>query len=290
MTQLPPGIIFNIQRFSIHDGPGIRTTVFLKGCPLNCWWCHNPESQAVSLHLNLWADRCINCGECIRVCANKDHCILCGKCVESCPAAARELIGKQVSVTEVLREIKKDLIFFDESGGGVTFSGGEPLMQPVFLENLLEECRREHIHTAVDTSGFAPWETVLKISRYTDLFLYDLKHINDLDHQRYTGVSNALILANLKKLSMLKKRIIVRIPLIPGINDAEGIIRQMGEFIAGLKIKEVNVLPYHDTARDKYTRLAKVYKLADTALLSEKKINQAVEILEKKGLKVKKGG
>ena len=211
------GTIFNIQRYSIHDGPGIRTTVFLKGCPLSCWWCHNPESQKYGVQLVLWKERCIGCGGCNSVCPegaisgggfppviDSEKCSGCGLCAEECPAVALEMVGKTVSSDYVMKEIEKDLIFYDQSGGGVTFSGGEPLMQPEFLAELLEKCKARDIHTAVDTCGYANWE-VLSIAGLTDLFLYDIKHMDDLVHTRTVGVSNRIILENLAKLARVHK-------------------------------------------------------------------------------------
>jgi len=293
------GTVFNIQRYSIHDGPGIRTTVFLKGCPLNCWWCQNPESQLSGQEIVFWEDRCIGCGACSTICPSgaiqikngipvteKEKCILCGKCIEKCPALAREMIGKKITAEEVIKEIEKDVIFYEESGGGVTFSGGEPLEQPEFLEELLNACQKKKIHTAVDTSGYVSWEILNKISSKVDLFLYDLKIMDSKRHKKYTGVSNELILENLKKLSSVHNNIFVRFPVIPGINDDYQNIKEMGEFLSFLKVTQVNLLPYHYIGVDKYRRLGRTYKLATTQPPSEEKLSEISAILRKFNLKV----
>ena len=298
------GIIFNIQRYSIHDGPGIRTTVFLKGCPLNCWWCQNPESQLSGQEMLFWGVRCIGCGACSTICPSnaiqikngipvteKEKCILCGKCTEKCPALAREMIGKKLTTEEVTKEIEKDLVFYEESGGGVTFSGGEPLGQSEFLEGLLNSCREKKIHTAVDTSGYISWGILKKIIPKVDLFLYDLKIMDNERHKKYTGISNEIILENLKKLSSVHHNIFVRFPLIPGINDDYQNIKETGEFLSSLKISQVNILPYHYIGIDKYRRLGRTYHLAATQKPpSEEKLSEVSAILSKFNLNVKLRG
>jgi len=294
------GTVFNIQRYSIHDGPGIRTTVFLKGCPLNCWWCQNPESQLTEQETVFREDRCIGCGACSTICPSnaiqikngipvteKEKCILCGKCIEKCPALAREMIGKKMTAEEVLKEIEKDLVFYEESGGGVTFSGGEPLGQSEFFEGLLNGCREKKIHTAVDTSGYISWGILNKISPKVDLFLYDLKLMDNERHKKYTGLSNEIILENLKKLSSVHHNILVRFPVIPGINDDCQNLRETGEFLSSLKITQVNLLPYHYIGVDKYRRLGRTYKLVTTQPPSEEKLSEISGILKKFNLSVK---
>jgi len=300
---LADGIVFNIQRYSIHDGPGIRTTVFLKGCPLSCWWCQNPESQLSGQEMIFWGDRCIGCGACSTICPSdaiqikngiplteKEKCILCGKCIEKCPALAREMIGEKLTIEEVIKEIEKDLVFYEESGGGVTFSGGEPLGQSEFLEGLLNGCREKKIHTAVDTSGYISWEILNKINSKVDLFLYDLKIMDNERHKKYTGISNEIILENLKKLSSVHHNISVRFPVIPGINDDYQNIRETGEFLSPLKITQVNLLPYHYIGIDKYRRLGRTYKLVTTQPPSEEKLSEVSTILRKFDLNVKLRG
>ena len=297
------GIIFNIQRYSIHDGPGIRTTVFLKGCPLNCWWCQNPESQLSGQEMLFWGVRCIGCGACSTICPSnaiqikngipvteKEKCILCGKCTEKCPALAREMIGKKLTTEEVTKEIEKDLVFYEESGGGVTFSGGEPLGQSEFLDSLLICCQKKKIHTAVDTSGYISWEILNKIHSKVDLFLYDLKIMDSGRHKKHTGVFNELILENLKKLSLVHRNIFIRFPVIPGINDDSKNIKEMGVFLSSLNIAQVNLLPYHYMGIDKYRRLGRTYHLAATQPPSEERLSEISGILRKFNLNVRLRG
>jgi pyruvate formate lyase activating enzyme len=297
------GTVFNIQRYSIHDGPGIRTTVFLKGCPLNCWWCQNPESQLSGQEMVFWEDRCIGCGACSLNCpsgairmenkkpvTDKNKCNLCGECSRICPAQAREMIGKKLSVEEIIKEVEKDLVFYEESDGGVTFSGGEPLKQSEFLKSLLICCQKKKIHTAVDTSGYISWGILNKISPKVDLFLYDLKLMDNERHKKYTGVSNELILENLKKLSSVHNNVLVRFPVIPGINDDYQNIKEIGKFLSSLKIAQVNILPYHYIGIDKYRRLGRTYKLATTQPPSKEKLSEVSVILGKFNLNVKLRG
>jgi len=297
------GIIFDIKRFSVHDGPGIRTTIFFKGCPLSCWWCHNPESQSVRPELMLWPDRCIGCETCVKVCPNgavsvvdnviltdRNKCVVCGVCVDNCPATAREIVGREVSVEELLEEIEKDQTFYDESGGGVTVSGGEPFLQWEFLEELLQACTDREIHTAVDTSGYVDADVIARVSAVVDLFLYDLKLMDAERHRYYTGVSNEVILSNLKMLNSLGKRIFVRFPVVPGINDGEDNVRKMAEFVSTLNsVEEVDVLPYHKGGEQKARRIGKRY-LYSGEQPSEEAVNGIVNLLQEYGLKVKIGG
>jgi pyruvate formate lyase activating enzyme len=306
------GMVFDIRRFSTHDGPGIRTTVFFKGCPLSCWWCHNPESQARGPEMIFRAHRCIRCQACLQVCAqgaiswngdsaatDPDKCSVCGACVQACYAEAREVVGREMTVGQVLAEIEKDIAFYDESGGGVTFSGGEPLLQPDFLLALLRSCKERGIHTAVDTSGFASWETLDSIREHVDLFLYDLKLMDDAGHRRFTGVSNQPILRNLHMLAARGHNVFLRLPIIPAVNDADESIRQIGAFVAGLphlaspgsvKPARVDILPYHHAAVEKCHRLGKTYGMPDTRPPSDERMAQIARILEGFGLRVKIGG
>jgi len=296
------GLIFDIKRYAIHDGPGIRTTVFFKGCPLSCWWCHNPEGKSFSLELMIWPDRCIGCQTCVEVCPNsavlvvngsivtdRDRCKVCGTCAEKCPANAREIVGKRISVDELIKEIRKDVLFYEESGGGVTVSGGEPLAQPEFLHEFLRACKKEDIHIALDTSGYAETGVLLKISKNVDLFLYDLKIMDDKKHKLYTGVSNELILKNLRELSLLGKKVFVRFPLIPGVNDDEENLHAAGKFISGLRnVEEIDILPYHKLGVEKAKRLGKKVKTFDKP--SNETLERAIKKLKSFGLKVKEGG
>lgn len=298
------GIVFDIKKFSIHDGPGIRTTVFLKGCPLSCWWCHNPESQGFGLEMMFHAKRCIQCGTCETLCAqgaiscsngqvttDAAQCTLCGDCIESCYTEARQIVGREMTMAQVMAEIERDVAFYDESGGGVTFSGGEPLLQPDFLLALLQACKKQEIHTAVDTCGFVAWHTLNRVRKYVDLFLYDLKLVDGARHQEFTGVSNELILKNLRMLSREGHNIIMRVPIVPGINDDDENIRQTGAFAAAsLGLDRVDVLPYHRAALDKYNRLKKAYELAEIRPPSDERMAEIARILGGFGLQVKIGG
>jgi pyruvate formate lyase activating enzyme len=298
------GTIFDIKKFSIHDGPGIRTTVFFKGCPLVCLWCHNPESQARAPELVVRETRCIRCGACQAACtqgaisSNGDEpvtdaelCTLCGDCVHVCYAEAREIVGRDMTVAQVMAEIERDIPFYDQTGGGVTFSGGEPLLQPDFLLALLQACKDREIHTALDTCGFAAWRTLEAVRGYVDLFLYDLKLMDPARHRRFTGASNEPILDNLQKLSALEHAIVLRVPVIPGINDDDENIRQLGAFAAVLPhLDRVDILPYHRIGTDKYHRLNKAYSLPDLRSPSENKMTEIGRTIATFGLSVKIGG
>lgn len=288
------GTIFDIRKYSVHDGPGIRTTVFLKGCPLDCWWCHNPESQALRPEPMLRPNLCIACDTCITVCAagaiarsesggltwQRDECSSCGECADACLAGAREMAGRAYSVPEVLAEVERDRLFYEESGGGVTFSGGEPLLQWRFLAELLRACRRCELHTAVDTSGFASWEVFEHILPSTDLLLFDLKHTDPELHRRYTGVPLEPILENLRRLAERGVLVWLRVPLVPGLNDAESNLHRVGELAAALpNIRRVNLLPYHGTAEGKYARLGRPYRLPDTPAPSPAQLEQLAGLL-----------
>ena len=278
------GLVFNIQRYSLHDGPGIRTTVFLKGCPLACWWCHNPEGMSPDPEVVVAEGRCTACGRCREACPEKNAgkwwdshhsahptvcagtpaapptCVRCGACVEACPTQARQLLGRRMTVDEVVAEIEKDQLFYDDSGGGVTFSGGEPFAQTPFLLELLEACRRREIHTAVDTTGYVGQDALLAAARWTNLFLYDIKVLDDARHRRYTGVSNATILDNLQVLGRTHGNVWVRVPIVPGINDAPGDLEATVRFAAAVPgVKQVNLLVYHHTGAYKFARLGKPY-------------------------------
>lgn len=298
------GNIFNIQKFSIHDGPGIRTTVFFKGCPMLCWWCHNPESRSMKPQLVVYGGRCIGCGKCVAVCeagaitagdrviaCHPDLCTDCGKCADVCYSGAREIAGRSATVEAVMSEIEKDMVFYEESEGGATFSGGEPLMQPEFLYDLLQQCHMKGIHTVVDTCGYSSSEVMEKISANTDLFMYDLKLVDDGKHIKYTGVSNKIILDNLKLLDRLEKPVAIRVPLIPGINDSDEDIKALSEVVKQLgNVVKVYVLPYHSIAAEKYRRLNMEYLLKDVAEPSELKIQETAERFKACGVNIKIGG
>jgi len=298
------GMILNIMRYSIHDGPGIRTTVFMKGCPLLCKWCHNPEALSGQVEMIYRKERCIRCGNCAVACPRQavsevdgnvitewGKCTRCGSCIEACYAEARELIGREMTIEDLMEKIFRDIAFYDESGGGVTFSGGEPLAQFEYLEEALRACREKSIHTAVDTTGYASPEILQRVAAFTDIFLYDLKSMDEAVHKEFTGVSNELILSNLKMLSDSGKEIILRYPLIPGVNDSEENIRKTGEFIRSLGIvKRMQLLPYHATGAEKYARLRMNYEMKDTAPCPEDAVSRIAEEMRRFGLTVTIGG
>jgi pyruvate formate lyase activating enzyme len=292
------GLIFDIQRFSVHDGPGIRTTVFFKGCPLRCRWCHNPEGLLPERELMLYEARCRRCGACVRACrvgaailsegqirTQAHRCLVCGACVEACPSGVRQLVGWEACVDEVVDEIVRDRVFYEESGGGATFSGGEPLAQEGFLTALLERCKGHGIQTALDTCGHAPWAVLDRIRGMVDLFLYDLKLLDNERHRDFTGQSNELILSNLKRLSGLGHEIILRLPLVPNVNDDGENIRAIGRFAASLPLLGgLDVLRYHHAGVEKYGRLHKDYGLAETPRVSHQHLAEIVALLEGLGL------
>lgn len=265
---LSSGMVFQFKRYSIHDGPGIRTTVFLKGCPLLCAWCHNPESRSTEPQLAVYPSRCIGCGICAEVCpegavdpvdpsaAKRKKCTVCGICTESCPAAAREIIGRRISSGEVIDAIGKDIPFYEESDGGVTFSGGEPLLQFPFLEELLQLCRRMSIHTIVDTSCHAPSDVFMRAAEYADLLLCDIKLVDENDMIRYTGISGRLIMNNIRLLSERGDDFILRLPVVPGITDTEKNLAGVRDFILSLRtVPPLELLPYHSAWKEKCRRL-----------------------------------
>jgi pyruvate formate lyase activating enzyme len=295
------GTVFDIKKYAIHDGPGIRTTVFLQGCPLSCWWCHNPESQSLGPVLLYRANRCVLCETCLASCSqnaisisgsvitDRAKCDVCGKCAEVCYHGARQVSGREMTVAEVMAEVERDTPFYDQSGGGVTFSGGEPLGQRLFLAELLRECKMREIHTVVDTSGFAAWDVFDGIRKNVDLFLYDLKIIDDDRHKHFTGVSNVIILRNLQRLAQCGAQLEIRIPLIPGINDDLDNLRQSAAFIAELpgNIIEVDLMAYHDIAEAKYQSLGMDYQLSGTLPPSEDTMLEVTQYFKDLGLNVK---
>lgn len=298
------GRIFNLQRCSVHDGPGIRTTVFLQGCPLHCTWCHNPEGIESAPSMMISAGLCIACDGCRSVCPiesdgaapagqpwDRASCIACSSCVEACPTGARELSGTDSEVSSLVDEVEKDRPFFEASGGGVTFSGGEPLSQPKFLEAAISECKERGIHVAVDTCGFAPPETVLRIGSLADLVLYDLKHMDPVAHREHTGVENGVILENLRLLSASGAEVWIRIPLIPGFNDDQENIAATGELAAALPRRHpVFVLPYHGIAEGKSQRLGEGDPFFQYQTPDRQTLDAVKERLEGFGLEVTTGG
>lgn len=270
-------VIFNIQRFSIHDGPGIRTTVFLKGCSLNCFWCHNPEGIHTKPEVLFYSDRCIYCGECLSKCEhsahtinnntheyNRDLCVVCGDCIQFCYSDALELTGKTITAEDVFEEILKDKDYYASSGGGVTLSGGEPMLHSAFSISILKKCKAENIHTAIETSGNCRWSQIEEALPYTDLIMMDIKHLDTDKHKSATGVHNGLILENAERISEVNIPVIFRIPVIPTVNDAEEEIAAISGFVSGLQQKRKNkfgkdsaflrlqLLKFHRLAGDKY--------------------------------------
>ena len=261
-------IFFDIQRNSFVDGPGIRTTVFFKGCNLKCAWCHNPESQSAKPQMMFYKDKCTGCGKCKSVCPyHLEQCELCGKCTLYCPVDARKVCGKEHTVDEVLKEVLKDKAFYETSGGGVTFSGGECMLQIDFLVEILKKCKENGIHTAVDTAGHIPFESFEKILPYTDLFLYDIKIFDSQKHKQYVGVGNELILENLKKLFERKAKLWIRIPIIPDVNDSIEEIQKIKDFLKTIGTPEkIELLPYHAMGENKYRAIGKepqIFKTPD---------------------------
>ena len=282
--------IINIQKFSVHDGDGIRTTIFFKGCMLNCWWCHNPESQSFTPELLYNAERCTGCTRCMEVCpqhgirmvngqflADRSKCDACGTCADACLNNAREVCGRTYTIKELIREIEKDQMFYEESGGGVTLSGGESMLQdPEYMEQLCRQLHRKGFNIAVDTCGFAPWSTYERVLPYVDTFLYDVKLIEPERHKKYMGQDNALILENLKKLSAAGANINLRIPLITPVNTSDQDIQDIISFLKenDIRIVKTNLLPYHNTGNHKYEKLGEEYKGINFERPSDERLEQ----------------
>lgn len=279
------GIIFDVQRNSFVDGPGIRTSVFFKGCNLRCVWCHNPEGYSQNEELMFYKDKCVGCGKCKEVCPNGlNSCSLCKKCVPVCTSGARMICGKEYTADELMKEIVKDKAFYASSGGGVTFSGGECMLQIDFLEEILKKCKEHQIHTAIDTAGCVPRSYFERVIPYTDMFLYDIKAFDEAVHVKYTGKSNKLILDNLIYLDSLGKEVEIRIPYVPGCNDGE--MEKIAKFLSLTKnIKSVKILPYHSYAESKYLSLGMKSTLQDI-LPTDEEINKAKELFTKRNISV----
>ena len=298
------GLVFDIKKYAIHDGPGIRTTVFFKGCPLQCLWCHNPESWKGRAELGFRTGRCTVCGQCVEACPQEaislvenrpvtdvKKCVLCGRCVDVCLAGARQIIGREMAVSEVMAEVERDVIFYDQSGGGVTFSGGEPLMQPDFLLALLNQCRARNIHTAVDTSCYAEPEIADSVAERADLFLCDLKHMDNEMHERFTGVGNNLILDNIRRIAQAGKKIVIRIPVIPGFNDDPENIEATGKFAASLPgVGRIDVLPFNLGGAEKSARLMGEIKPMRIETPDEEQMGSIAQSLSKYVFEVNIGG
>ena len=309
------GKFYDMQGFSVHDGPGIRLTLFLKGCPLRCPWCHSPESQEFPTELNWMGLKCVGvdkCGNCLNVCPNdaislgakkmsatgdeeiqlvtvdRSKCDNCGKCAEACTSKALYMCGTDYTVDEVMERIRRDVPFYNRSGGGVTISGGECLCQPEFLLEVLKRCKAEGIHTAVDTTGFAPWSSIEPILPYTDLFLYDLKQMDPDLHKQVIGVPNPLILENAKKIAAAGGKFQIRIPIIPMFNDSKKSFDEVGKFICELgdAVEIVQLLPYHKLGTVKWERLQRNHPVLEAEPPKDELVQARKEQLEAMGLKV----
>ncbi len=292
------GLVFNIQRYSIHDGPGIRTTVFFKGCPLRCKWCSNPESVSSQPEIMVREARCNGCRRCIDVCSpaalslastglwlDREKCDLCLKCIGACWEDAIEVAGKFMTLDEVVDECRRDEPFYHNSGGGVTLSGGEPLLQPDFAIALMNRCKASGINTALDTCGHVAWSVLEKALDTADLVLFDVKHLDADEHRDGTGADNKLILSNLEKaMNSGKARIWVRIPVIPGYNDSNQYMEGLARKLSGMKAEKVSILGYHEWGRPKYQSLGKAYQLSARKPLSSERIEEIVAIFKSAGL------
>lgn len=292
------GSVADILRFATHDGPGIRTTVFLKGCPLSCVWCHNPETISASPELGYYETRCLGCGECARVCPQGAHrmedgrhvfertrCLARGRCAEVCLGHALVLYGREMTPEQVLATALEDRGFYQTTGGGITLSGGEPLLQPAFCAELLARARGEGLHTAVDTCGMVPWEAFAEVLPLTDLFLYDLKHADSAAHRRYTGAGNEVILANLSRLCGSGAAVEVRIPLIPGLNDDDRAIDAAGALLCELPYRPtVKILPFNPYPRSKYAAVGREHHLPGGAPTSDAELRRVAQRLRGLGL------
>ena len=298
------GFIFNIQKYSLHDGPGIRTTVFLKGCPLCCQWCHNPESISPRREIIVVESRCIACGECRKarefgesvagtgvMPPRHDQCTLCAECVDACPTGARQMIGRAMTVAEVMDEVLKDRVFYEDSKGGVTISGGEPLMQPQFVKALLAALREAGVHSALDTTGFGCTDHLIEAAKLADLVLYDLKAFGEQRHRELTGVTNRNILTNLSALNEIHRNVWIRLPFVPGFNDDLVELGKIAELVSKLRcVTLVNLLPFHRSGLHKYERLGQVHCLQSVEIPSEETMERAANVFRGFKLPVKIGG
>lgn len=291
------GVIFNIQKFSVNDGPGIRTVVFLKGCPLHCAWCANPESQSTKVQI-LWDyKKCIGCHHCLDVCPNKaiqmegsdvrichPICDGCKKCVEECPGHALTYEGETKTVQEVLDVVKQDEVFYEESGGGITLSGGEMLAQPVFAKELLLAAKEDGLHTACETTGFAKKETFANVIENIDYILMDMKHWNKDKHKQYTGVDNDIILENMKYAISIGKEVLPRTPVIPNFNDSLEDAKGLADALNEVGAKKVQLLPFHQFGENKYELLNKDYIFKDTPALHKEDLKEYQDVLIQNGI------
>lgn len=295
------GLVFNIQKFSIHDGRGMRTLVFMKGCPLSCIWCSNPESQSPQTDIMDIKKNCIGCSNCYNVCPNhaisKENfnidrllCDNCGECTKKCYANAKKEVGQWYSIAEIMEKIEKDYIIYRNSEGGVTVGGGEPTLQAAFVSELLEECHSINVHTAIETCGYGSWSNVKNVFEHADQIFFDLKHMDSKKHRKLTGVDNYSILENAQNVAKMNKEIIFRLPLIPNLNDSQSNVKATGEFVASIMTSfndiKIEILPYHDLGKNKYEWLTVDYALKDLKAPEKESVQQCREILKKAGCSV----
>ena len=300
---LPTGLLMDVKRFAVHDGPGVRTTLFLKGCPLRCVWCHNPEGISPRPQTACYAHKCIGCGECARVCPtgaqrmdasgghifDREKCVACGACEEACLGEAMKLFGRTVTVDKAEAIALEDRAFYAHSGGGVTVSGGEPLLQADFVRALFERLKNQGIHTAIDTCGNVAWAAFEKALPVSDMFLFDVKHIDSDAHRALTGAGNERILDNLRRLSDAGARIEIRMPLVPGANDGADVLERIGALLGSLNVEAMRVLPYHSLARSKYAALGLPDTMPDAPSPDDEQIARAVSILRAHGVNAVSG-
>jgi pyruvate formate lyase activating enzyme len=298
-------VVFDLQKFSVHDGPGIRTLIFFKGCPLRCAWCSNPESQSAKPEMVFFPNDCIGCLNCMAACEHGacrvdengglrfDHslCIDCGACVETCYAGARVLLGRSATVEDVLCEVRKDLVFYRNSGGGVTLGGGEPAVWSRFAAQLLRALKAEGIHTAIETCGHFPYAEIERLLPHLDLVMYDVKHMDPAQHERYTGATNETILANFERLAAEDVEIVVRIPVVPGVNDDVENIERTADFVAARRIAAaIELLPYHRFAQDKYVRLGREYDFPGLLPPEDRHMEELAALVRSRALTCRIGG
>ena len=295
--------ISDIQRFCVHDGPGIRTVVFFKGCPLRCKWCQNPETQDAKPQLMVLPNLCIGCGVCVQACPhhalemdgtqivmNRSRCTVCGACAKTCYAGARRIVGASQTVEEIERLVLTDEVFYHNTGGGVTLSGGEVTLYPAFAQALLRKLQARGVHTAIETCGHCSWPAFEQVLQHTDLVLYDLKHTNAMVHQRSTGVDNILILENLRRIRRMGKAVILRFPLIPGVNDGAENLRKTAELAREYGIEELHLLGFHQLGENKWYGLDMDYQCAAYPTPEDAELRRAAELMERLGLRVNIGG
>lgn len=297
------GLVFDIQRFAVHDGDGIRTLVFLKGCPLSCTWCQNPESMSPTPEVWSIEHRCIDCSICVEQCPtsalsmngkitiDRDACTTCGSCVATCYAGSMNVVGRYLTPEELFKEIDRDRLFYETSGGGITFSGGEPTAQPAFLSAMLKRCKKSGLSTAIETCGLVPWKTLNGLLDDLDLVLIDIKHMDPKEHQKYTGASNELILENIRKMDAAGMRMRIRFPLIPGINDSEENIATTADFVGQLNhVERFDVLPYHRLGEPKWEQLDRPYELHGLEPPTKEVVHKVAALFKEAGLPVSVGG